>query len=263
MCTVKVWDVLTGQDYFTLSGFPAGPEFFAVTFSPDGRYLVTGRANHTVQVWDAQTGAPVGLLGTHERVVRGVVFSSDGRHLASASADGIVKLWDATRLTEQQEPRHRLRARCHGLSLNVAFSPDSRRVATGGEENTVRIWDVETGELLQTLRGNNGDIYAVAFSPDGEGRWVAAGGEDSAVNVWDSRTEQLLRSYRGHTGLVSSLAFSRDGSRLISGSRDHTVKVWDTAGLADVPDRTTRSTSRPPASGDPGPEAMSRARGSQ
>ena len=131
--------------------------------------------------------------------------------------------------------------------MNVAFSPDYHRLATGGEENTVKIWDVETGKELQTLRGHNGDVYTVAFSPDTDGRWVASAGEDCAVNVWDSHTGKLIRSLRGHTGLVSSIAFSRDGRRLISGSRDHTVKVWETAGWGggDVPDRNGGPTSRP------------------
>jgi WD40 repeat protein len=43
----------------------------------------------------------------------------------------------------------------------------------------------------------------------------------------------LIHSFRGHTGLVSSLAFSPDGSRLVSGSRDTTVKVWDMTQLND------------------------------
>ncbi len=231
--TVKVWDASNGREDFTL---PAGPEYFAVAYSPDGRYLVTGRANGSVQIWDARTGAEVDTLAMHDRVVRGVVFSRDGRRLASASADGIVKLWDASRLTEKQEALQILRARVHGPSLNVAFSPDGQKLATGGDENSVKIWDVETGKELHTLRGHNGDIYSVAFSPDKDGRWVASAGEDSAVNVWDSHTGKLLRSFRGHTGLVISVAFSRDGRRLFSGSRDQTVKVWDTTKLDEMPD---------------------------
>lgn len=235
--SVKVWDAGDGREAFALL---AGPDSFAapyacVAFSPDGRFLVTGKVNGAVQVWDAQTGREVGTVGTHDRDVRGVVFSPDGTHMASASTDGIVKLWDATRLNQMQHPRRTLRARVPGPSLNVAFSPDSRRLATAGAENTIRIWDTETGqEQGPPRRGHSGEVYALAFSPDEEGRWIASGGEDSTVKVWDSRDGTLVRSFRGHTGLVSALAFSPDGRSLASGSRDTTVKIWGVAKLSDL-----------------------------
>ena len=162
------------------STLPRGPtEYFAVAFSPDGRYLVTGRANGTVQVWDARTGEEVGTLGTHDR--RGPGGGVQPRRPAPGFGerrrDGQTVGRDPLG-QEKQEARHHPPARAiPGQCLNVAFSPDGRRLATGGEENTVKIWDVQTGQELQTLRGHSGDVYTVAFSPD------AAGGSPRRVRT--------------------------------------------------------------------------------
>jgi WD40 repeat protein len=149
-----------------------------------------------------------------------------------------VKLWDATRLDEKQKPRRVLQARVPGPSVNVAFSPDGQQLATGGEGNTVRIWDVRTGrEVHPPLRGHGKEVYALAFSPAAGRPWIASGGEDGKVKIWDGRSGELLRTLHGHTGIVSSLAFGPGGTRLYSGSRDETVRVWDLTSLGRVTDR--------------------------
>ena len=48
------------------------------------------------------------------------------------------------------------------------------------------------------------------------------------------RLAEETPTLRGHTKYVASLACSRDGERLVSGSDDRTLKVWDLVNMREL-----------------------------
>jgi WD40 repeat protein len=75
------------------------------------------------------------------------------------------------------------------------------------------------------LRGHDGAVRSVAFSPDGS--QIATGSGDQTVQIWDAQTGQVdSEPFRG-VGWVWSVAWSPTSPRIASSSR-RTVVVWDT-----------------------------------
>jgi WD40 repeat protein/uncharacterized caspase-like protein len=207
----------------------------AVTFSHDGRMVLSASDDKTLKLWESATGRLLRTIEAHSSYVTSVAFlpdGSDGSSAVSGGWEGTLKLWNvATGKLLRTFEGHA------GAVQWVAISPDGRKIAassqvltgqsadgrviSGSDQRTIQVWDVATGELLSTFNG-----YPVVFSPTG--RTLLAGSRDKTLNLWDVATGELLRSFEPYSEFVSSLAFSRNGRFALSGG-GQTLKLWDVA----------------------------------
>jgi WD40 repeat protein len=113
---------------------------------------------------------------------------------------------------------------------SVAFSSDSRCLLIANDRQPVRLVEVTSGGERCKLERSADTTPPYVFSPDGKLLACARRGQglrDSPILLWDLITGQPLRTLPGHQDRVLSLAFTPDGKRLISGSADTTLLIWD------------------------------------
>ncbi len=83
-------------------------------------------------------------------------------------------------------------------------------------------------QFVGLLRGHQGTVLAMAFSPDS--RWAATACEDGKVRVYSAEDWKLARTLEGHRGPVRGVEFSPDGRQIVSAGEDHTARVWSAEG---------------------------------
>jgi WD40 repeat protein/sterol desaturase/sphingolipid hydroxylase (fatty acid hydroxylase superfamily) len=196
-----------------------------VAVSVDGRHIVSASEDGTLKIWDALTGAVERTLTGHTGPVRGVALSADGRRILSASHDRTLKIWDVDTGSDLRTlPGH------SGAILAVALSSDSGRAVSGSADGTVRLWDLEAGHEKRSFPGGTGEVITVAIGADGQRVAWAAG---RIIKIASAAGNGQERALIGHADLVCTVALSPDGERVVSGSFDRSVKVWNaTTGLA-------------------------------
>jgi WD40 repeat protein/Tfp pilus assembly protein PilF len=261
---LKIWDVTSGWLSLDLGGKTLTLRH--VSFSPDGRYLVTAQQTESghstsVRLWDAVSGKPLHDFPGHDLIVSDVAFSADGGYLVTRTNGGLHVADPGSGRTLSTLPGPRV--------LAFTFHAGSRQLLTLDQRGKLALWETATGrpvrKVSQILVAQS--TYQAGFSPDGR-LLATAAMDDGLVRTWDVATGRLLntlggegqgarsfafspdsrllayaggtlplgifdlrsqrlRQLHGHEVVVQTVAFSPGGDQLATGDWNGTVKVWD------------------------------------
>ncbi|MDE0016220.1 MAG: WD40 repeat domain-containing protein [Candidatus Poribacteria bacterium] len=264
-----IWRDTERKDF--LLNQPKHSEGWLVTFIPGTKHIVSLDRSGTLRRWDIGSDQGVRLLkkvardGTGDVWFRGhtLTCSSEERSLVTSiltiDSTGVVLQNEEVRVSFTPEITTPEMA-----VVSAAVSPDLTVLATGGGAlgNAITLWNVETGKPIRVMTGHTGEVYDLAFSPDG--KHLVSGGAraweydededgttlrrdttymfqiedgksyyfcfredghmDTSAKIWEVATGKCITTLENH-GWVNRIAFSSDGTYLVTSSAKY-VNLW-------------------------------------
>lgn len=212
---VRVWDL----DGIKLVSVMKQPDIaVCLTFTPDGKRLITGDASGMLRIFEKATDQrvptfKVGWAAHKDGPVWTAAASPNGKLLASGGRDKLLKLWDIAKAKPTAVAS--LAGHDDGVR-SLAFTPDGARlVSVGGDDRQLRLWSVTDGKATPgDVVKLPGRTVGVVVSSNGE--LLATAGGRGASQLWTFKEGKLTLAADLETGNrpVVSIAFAPDGSRL-------------------------------------------------
>ncbi|KAL7753921.1 U3 small nucleolar RNA-associated protein 15 [Sorochytrium milnesiophthora] len=186
----------------------------------DGKLLVAGDGGGTVSIFDLGSRAVLRSFQEHSGPVRLTKFSPNKTQILSGSDDKTVKIWDIP----SSSCAHTFVEHKDYIRTGVIAEDNPSLMLTGSYDHVVKLWDIRTNASVMTI-DHGAPVESVLVFP-GSSAFLSAGGP--LFKVFDIvGGGRMLRSVCNHQKTVTSMTFDSSGSRLLTGSLDHSVKVYD------------------------------------
>ncbi len=189
--------------------------------------MASGSADGVIRIWNTATGNLVNKLVVPACVVSCLAGLGDGR-LVSGSFDHMIRLWDI------HSGKLLMEFPGHEGSVDCIIYLGDDRMASGSWDESINIWDTLTGNLITTLEGHEGTVMTLVDLGNGI---IASGSGDRTVKIWNTYTGEIINTFTVHKGDVRSLLYLPEASKgavssglsgkIVSGSGDNKIKVWD------------------------------------
>jgi WD40 repeat protein len=227
--TAQVWDARTGKEIRRFIGhtYPIR----SVSYSSDGRTVLTGGDDKTARLWDVATGAELRRYEVGENVVA-VAYSPNDQRIVTGSESGKVIVWDES--TGQQVMSLPKKSVATPAAMDTTGKSQEEIMAAALAE----IRSVRDRSLQQMIDQPVEGLGGMTYSPDGRLFAVAARYKtfDKGLYLFDGQTGDMERTFKGsaeeHLPDGAQLSVSTDGMQLWTYGPVH----WNMKdGIPDLP----------------------------
>jgi WD40 repeat protein len=231
--TARLWEISTGK---TVRILPGDAYVTCVAMSPDCQSVLVGSENNIVRLYPLSADTVERIFWQSDRI-EALAFSADGKTILTGG-DYTVRLWN-------RSDGDLLRSFSSGNSgvSDAGFAFNESIVYAGLSSGEVRFWNAQTGDFIRTFKGGTNAIYKAAVSSDG---FFVAGSSSKNAYLWECSSGRLLRTFTGFSDRANSIAFSPDGKKVLVGTEDEDVRLWDISDITPSSIMPVRS-KRPPS----------------
>ncbi|KAG0042019.1 U3 snoRNP protein, partial [Gryganskiella cystojenkinii] len=118
------------------------------------------------------------------------------------------------------------------LSYAFAYTLDGEVLVAGANDGKIILYNASTWAILATIQGHDQRVTNIAISRDSS---LLATGADTdgiaqgamAAKIWDLKTGNFLHALKGHTNRFTGLIFLPSGQRIVTGSYDRAIHLWE------------------------------------
>jgi len=215
--TLKEWDLASERELCSIQGDMA--QFDKGIYGPGSTTAFVGGGFQTVMAhYDLRTGEKLkAFLGNYH--VYDLCLSPDGERLLVGSRS-YASEWqiEGYRLLNKFTGHH------GGAVASVAYGPESSQVLTSSRDGSIRLWNRHKPEVLQRWFPHESYVTKLRLSPDGA-RVLSYGARLVAESCLPDG--QAAVKWERHAGSVEDVAWLPGTRRVVSGSSDGTVRVWN------------------------------------
>ena len=123
---------------------------FALSYTSDYRFLISGSRDARLKAWDATAGyKQTGEVAAHLFAINHISFSPSGEHFATGSMDKSIKVWKTDEL-KLLKVIDKARHAGHGTSVNkLLWTSFKNQLVSASDDRTVSVWDIQLHDPLQ------------------------------------------------------------------------------------------------------------------
>lgn len=184
--------------------------------SPNGKFLAMAT---TSGLWlydfDLSTMSKV-----NKQVINKLSWSPKSEKIAMATEQNIL-LWDRENGNEEINTDYGIK-----YSGDILWSPNGKLIAAFGNGHNLIVWDSNTLTEVSTINLGDSFLDSIAWSKDSKTIFSAAS-YGGTIKSWDIKTGSQLFEFEDSQKFGFGISISPDGSKLVSGSTQEGIKIWE------------------------------------